>query len=547
MRHLRRLSDGRWYLWCCPAYVAACTGLYHATAARAWRTLLCRLGIVEVSVATALRASAPVPTEQIDGVTYPRRGRHLLLADADVAALKGLGALAVALGYRTDIAPLPDDADPPVALDGRVPTVGRTTKSSCPRCGHRSLVAWTPHAPDHGGGACYFPPCACRLSWTIHDGHFMGRTYTREGSFQASSIVPLSCPSSRSHSNRTPGRAVSGDLGSAREGAHYVLRPTASGAPARSGVRPASDRPIGGRADRDQGRTGARRGVSNAASTLWPSWRDDEEPRRSDLPSLVRRREARSKTLREKMTAEVRVAAVQDARWLSQQGHANPPFGDGIKTAGWWKHAARTPLVSICQRKVVRITWEPIRVRGRNLWRPVHDLAPCRAVWVPVDIDEAGGLDKVNDFDVVGRVRGVAARDPELSGRVVVVRSGPTGLHVWVELREARIDPMGWYRDPAVRAWLAGFGYRLLRAARHAGVTGGRVDPAVWSAGRWMRMPGWRLLEDGETLFRARLVGMDLRVVRGRKPRVPALGAVSAMTGRPPAMVAGGMNNMGGT
>lgn len=112
--------------------------------------------------------------------------------------------------------------------------------------------------------------------------------------------------------------------------------------------------------------------------------------------------------------------------------------------------------------------------------------------WVLVDIDDVELPEHAHD---IGRkISSAAVSDFEASGRCAVVRTGPTGLQVWVELRHARHSAATWHQLPEVRAWHASLGERLLTVARENGARGGHCDPSACAAGRFGRRPGWRMV-----------------------------------------------------
>lgn len=127
--------------------------------------------------------------------------------------------------------------------------------------------------------------------------------------------------------------------------------------------------------------------------------------------------------------------------------------------------------------------------------------------WVLLDIDDVqlpaacGGLGHA--------IAAVVAADGEASGRCAVVRTGPAGLQVWVQLAHARHSATTWHQHPAVRRWYTTLGARVLAAARAHGAQGGHVDTSACAAGRFGRRPGWRLV--GGAPYRAHL----LHVVSG--------------------------------
>lgn len=182
--------------------------------------------------------------------------------------------------------------------------------------------------------------------------------------------------------------------------------------------------------------------------------------------------------------------------------------------------------VSLLSVSLMRASeWKEVATRSANtpIARVPASWEPSAQAWVLLDIDGLHGLGPAAADDPVTAAVAAAAtraarRDAQLSGRLMVVRTGPSGLHLWAELREPRADPRGWFADPAVRVWYAALGGRVLAAVRRAGGVGGVVDMSSAAAGRFARRPGWRVLEEGG-VFRSALVGVATARVRGRRPR----------------------------
>lgn len=134
---------------------------------------------------------------------------------------------------------------------------------------------------------------------------------------------------------------------------------------------------------------------------------------------------------------------------------------------------------------------------GLSVLVPV-DFWPVRTRWVGVDIDnldrvpDAAGLEAAGAA-VVDHLR----RSATWTGRCALVQTGPRGVQAWVELATDRLDPAGFYADPAVRAVLALLDAAVLGALRAHGAAGGHADPSVHAAGRLMRLPGPRIDKAG--------------------------------------------------
>jgi hypothetical protein len=129
-------------------------------------------------------------------------------------------------------------------------------------------------------------------------------------------------------------------------------------------------------------------------------------------------------------------------------------------------------------------------------------MVPRCQQWVLVDVDDVQLPEQAH---ALGPALAAAVRaDAEASGRCAVVRTGPTGLQVWVELAHARHSAATWHQLPEVRAWHAALGERLLAVAQAHGAQGGHADASACAAGRFGRRPGWRLVDGAP--YRAHLL-----------------------------------------
>lgn len=155
---------------------------------------------------------------------------------------------------------------------------------------------------------------------------------------------------------------------------------------------------------------------------------------------------------------------------------------------------------------------------GRVVSVPAGWEASAQA-WILFDFDDVENLNEDVVAKAARKIVSAVRREQELSGRCMVVLTGPAGLHVWVELREVRERPKHWFSQDVTRTWYANLGARLLAAAHRAGAARGKVDLASCAAGRFARRPGWRILADGN-VFRSRIVTIAASRVRKRGPRI---------------------------
>jgi hypothetical protein len=153
---------------------------------------------------------------------------------------------------------------------------------------------------------------------------------------------------------------------------------------------------------------------------------------------------------------------------------------------------------------------------------------PRCQLWVLLDLDD---LQLPADTSGLGAaLAAVVASDAEASGRCAVVRTGPTGLQVWVELAHARHSAATWHQQPAVRAWHAALGARVLAAAHAHGAQGGHADASACAAGRFGRRPGWRLVDGAP--YRAHLLHVTPPPPAAAcSPEPPPAGALPPPTG----------------
>lgn len=219
-----------------------------------------------------------------------------------------------------------------------------------------------------------------------------------------------------------------------------------------------------------------------------------------------------------KRVEEVAWFAQRSVNWAEGDASMEGSSMDDIVESEEW---LPTPLVSVSAMRPT--AWRDVTAaNGRLISIPASWEASAQA-WVLFDIDD---IDLVSEAAVIesgNKISLVVRREQELSGRCLVMRTGPSGMHVWAELREVREDPGIWFKKEDTRAWYVGLGSRFLNAAHRAGARGGTIDMSSYAAGRFARRPGWRLLEDG-TQFRSRVVTYVPSRVRSRGPRIPSLG-----------------------
>uniref|UniRef100_A0A7S1XHA6 Uncharacterized protein n=1 Tax=Compsopogon caeruleus TaxID=31354 RepID=A0A7S1XHA6_9RHOD len=148
-----------------------------------------------------------------------------------------------------------------------------------------------------------------------------------------------------------------------------------------------------------------------------------------------------------------------------------------------------------------------------------HSWEPAVQEWILLDLDDVNRLDLPGVVECAAdKIIRIVRRDAELSGKVAVIQTGPSGLQVWAELRETRLTPRQWFRSPETLEWYLDLGRRVLRGVRSCGARRGILDESSCAPARFGRRPGWRLMKDG-SLFRSRLVRFDDTRVAIRTPR----------------------------
>ena len=97
------------------------------------------------------------------------------------------------------------------------------------------------------------------------------------------------------------------------------------------------------------------------------------------------------------------------------------------------------------------------------------------------------------------------AASPVLTGRFYVLRSGPNGVQVAVELKDTRWDVRALWQSKGWRALVKALGEHVMDALHWVGCEGGILDPNVNHPGNLARVASWRVAKDG-SLFRSRLI-----------------------------------------
>jgi len=477
------LDDGDVYVECSAAYVCHLFGVGYGSALAAFASLGEQLAWRQVDPGAARAAGVRLRTLRPN----QRWGRHLLIPGPSWDAVQRAARDLTDGGVRL---PEPESTDWSAALTtgppSRMPVGasgserGRTSATRCPCPAHSggdrrpSLVVWETLRGAGTGG------CRCMVSGQLGQWRTAPDGLTVEVVFRPRT-APVTAGPTADTGDRRHIEPIGGDPG-----------------------------PVGGRAG--YAGVGPRRG--HEAGRL-EHWATPDGPRSGVVAGG--RRVAPGGSAPGVIDVLLRADAVArgpaaTARAVSV-GQTWAPVPDLLLTG-----AVVTPA-SWREQPIVGADGFPDVVAVPATWRAV------RQRWVTVDLDDVWGLDDDDDlggFDV--RLRRLLRRHPamraELSGRYAVVRTGPTGLHVWLELRHERVDPQGWWASRDVQVWFADVSGAVAGALLRSGVRHAEVDRATWSADRWFRRPGWRRLADG-SLFLARLVAVDRDGVRSRERAEP--------------------------
>eukprot|EP00741_Cyanophora_paradoxa_P017221 tig00020961_g16633.t1 len=529
------------YFELCPAYVDRVPDVSYYIAKVGWSTLRDVVGWTEVDTRTAARLGVKLR----DKSRRRRFGRHVLMS---AGKLQELTAALLGHGARSPLA-WPAAAASGPASDELVVDVPRFPDSRtsvavhCPnRAGHRrgdrhpSLVMWA-SAEDGTCGSARCMVCTVRgedgqrrplTYWWRKSPTSSRRAYMRRGAggdpalrsaaARAGRLTRFAAAEWLATPRRGRPRKPRGLSGSRRR----TRRPR----PSRRGPRPAWS----GRCRPPSAAAWPRRGAAAlpAAPADGPAERGGREP----VPDAAGGAGAGRGVLAALLAAERR-SSTAAARALASEAlflHSPPagdPEGPGAPASS---PAFPARLLSVSRMRAVAFEAAP--------WA-AERLLPAR--WEPwlqeyllFDLDRLEGLPQLAADPralaaLSERLAAILAADsqreaergepgaappapPEhgaADGAVAVVLTGPTGLHVWARLLDARATPSAWLRDPAVAAWYRRLGSALLSAVRAAlgspRAWPGALDMQMCGAGRYGRMPAWRLLPSGE-LFRTRLI-----------------------------------------
>lgn len=371
---------------------------------------------------------------------------------------------------------------------------GRTGGAMCPVCLHcapssAKALTWRVHYLPNDVAALYTPfsrvPSADTLQKQIHE-------YRRTESYSQPAVDPVSSSPVRTRTANTPvGGCVLTDPTRLKQVGNVIAMAYVT-----ASLRISSELHSMHSSTVDAARL---RTVGNMARQSCPMQVLLSSQRRSKGPTCSKRVE------------EIAWFARQ-AAGLEEQSDGEFQKDDPLDSEQWLP----TPLVSVSAMKPSG--WRDVSVKGRSVSVPASWEASVQA-WVLFDLDDLGALDDAVVTKAANNIVKAVRRNQELTGRCLVLQTGPSGIHVWAELREVRDNPRVWFKDDETRAWYIKLGNKLLLASHRGGVKGGKVDMSSCSAGRFARRPGWRLLEDG-TLFHSHVVIYVPGAVRTRKPRL---------------------------
>jgi hypothetical protein len=452
--HVQALPGGCYYIELCPHYLTTCEGVTSWSARNAWAEVGELVQWHEVTADGAAALGATLRQK----ARGRRFGRHLIIDGTQLGALRSAYAVAVA----DDLVPAPEEVHE--RSDEREEAVQlRRLPGRAGSVGGRTVAARCPRHEDRHPSL---------VLWRNADGATGGSLCM---SCRARSAV-------RYHASiaylRPPRCAVGASQMKAASAARNNKDPQV-----------VLGGPIGGHVATSS--KGLHIGASLSADMNG---------------TLMRSRGGR-------LTGDpIRVLQWSDGRSKGPAAVNRAAFLDGVVDMEHGPPEAWLPTSLASVSRMVPESWEPTRWGWRpSGWRSV------RQDWILIDIDDVH-LHGVDEDEMAERIRRVVKRDAETSGRAAVIRTGPSGVQVWVELREPRHNPTAWHRLPQVVEWYTDLGRRVLAAVRRSGGCSGHVDLACCAAGRFARRPGWRVLDNGQ-LWRTRLVASFAARVRGREPR----------------------------
>ena len=465
----QHLPSGHWYIELCPTYLASIDGVTRWSAGQAWKRFRQAVPWLEVPLAYAVGLGARIrPLKRGE-----RWGRHILLSDQQRASMlkatvlaRNSGLLAAfesdCVAHKAPVAAVPL---PERLRASRGPSGRRTAAAQCPLThNHKhadrspSLVLWRNGASETGGAMCM----SCRVTWGVRYTGAQALLYPTMKRRNTEPQLPQNTPLSEDRHNKnllhTRSTPVGGFVGSKQASATYV------GACLRTHV-----------AD---GLATTRRSRGNAIS--------------GDPLSALQWSESRSKG-----------SSAEDKAIVVGKLLGETPLNTQ-------KHLVPTSVCSVSQMRAS--AWESAPWGTKPSKWEAHGQR-----WVLFDLDGVENI-PTNKEQLTNAILRVVRRDSEVSGKAAIVQTGPVGLQIWVELREARHSPSHWFSTAEVGEWYRSLGERMLQATRRVGTSCGKVDMASCAPGRFGRRPGWRLLADG-TVFRSSLLGVAQHEVAGRAPR----------------------------
>ena len=460
------------YIELCPSYMATVEGVTRWAAREAWS--IC-IGILRWTENTAKVASA-FGARLRDLSRGNRWGRHMFFTKAQHEALMLASNTARESGLLSEFS---DSASDHGAYEASIDAVDwgsrpgvRTTAVRCPIKGNHkhgdktpSLVLWRPNSAGVGGAMCMVCTSAHgdQRTWAVRYAGDVAHMYPSRRSAHTPK-THLHPPLTNHRHNKHPIGCSSVPIGGCQSDHYATTNPTFIGARLsayRTGGSARLARSIGNRLKGDplsclRWSESRSRGDSASTNAAFIEYALGSDP--GCIPEEVL------------PTSLCSVSSMTPTGWVETHFGSAP--------SGWEARSQR---------------------------------------WVLFDLDDVQGLGLCGNV-VGGAISRIIRRDSECSGRLAVVQTGPVGIQVWVELREARHSPVAWHRSPNVVDWYTRLGGAILLGCHKHGASGGRVDMASCSAGRFGRRPGWRLLPDG-SVFRSALVHVSNDKVPNRGPR----------------------------
>lgn len=453
---IQEVKSGYWYLELCPTYLSSIPSVTRWAAGNAWKKLKKDLGWIEVSLSDAASMGA-----KIRKLSFGQKwGRHILLTTKNKRFL-----LEVARRFRHDgfFERFSGSRSASKVFVGTVATPTRLRVSQG-HIGQRTAAVKCPNTKAHK----HADKSPSLILWRTGNEHKSGaKCFTCEETYAVEFIgnkTKLFTP----HKTKLAGTQTTVTTKKPRNQHNNNLLATGSN-------------PIGGLVSKAKATNSylSAKLFSYITDNTGYTTRSIGHKLRNEPIQILKWSEARSKGAKSTDIA------------LTIQRLYSKDVSQGQK------HILPTSLCSVSQMRPTEWKEASFGIRPSK-W------GAFRQSWVLFDLDGIVGLE-TDLSPMINSIESIIRSNSECSGRCAIVQTGPSGIQVWVELREDRFNPNAWFADKGVRGWYSCLGAKLLNSFHEIGCVGGKVDMACFAAGRFGRRPGWRLLPTGN-VFRSRLV-----------------------------------------